>query len=64
MGFVLDERLDAVTWLKKLREHQPPIIGVAQKAQTMLYPVALFDDEFEIVADFLRIAFDEMANHT
>ena len=50
----LDDVFSASVWLKRLREHSPPIMGVTQQDQVLLYPVALFDDEFDVVMDALK----------
>lgn len=54
----LDNMHSAEEWLKKLRQHQPPIMGVVQKDQALLYPVTLMDEEeFELVMNFLRTVY-------
>ncbi|OCG26105.1 L-seryl-tRNA(Sec) selenium transferase [Gilliamella sp. wkB108] len=49
----LNSRLSATTLIERLREHTPPIIGVVQNDQVLLYPVTLSDDELLIVKDCL-----------
>lgn len=39
--------------IKRLRNHNPPIIGVVQQDQVLIYPVTLFDEELTIVKEFL-----------
>lgn len=53
----LGDALASNAWLKKLRDHTPPIMGVTQQDQTLLYPVTLLDDDWEPVLDFLRVAY-------
>ena len=50
----LDDTYSAEDWLKKMRQNQPPLMGVVQKDQALLYPVSLMNDEFEVVVEFLR----------
>lgn len=45
--------LSPTTWLERLREFKPAIIGVTQQEQTLLFPVTLMDDDFEPVERFL-----------
>lgn len=44
----------APSLIKGLRNHQPPIIGVVQQDQVLIYPVTLFDEELTIVQECLR----------
>ncbi|MGL4668660.1 MAG: L-seryl-tRNA(Sec) selenium transferase [Saezia sp.] len=53
----LDGSYNAEEWLKKMRQHQPPIMGVVQKDQALLYPVTLMDEEFEIIMSFLEMIY-------
>lgn len=55
----LDDRFSSQMWLKKLRDHSPPIIGVAHQDKTLLYPVSLLDDDFEPLMVFLEQIFSE-----
>ena len=50
----LDGTYSAEDWLKKMRQHSLPIMGVVQKDQALLYPATLMDDEFDIVAQCLQ----------
>ena len=50
----LDDAYGAEEWLKKMRQHQPPIMAVVQKDQATLYPVSLMGDELDMVCAFLR----------
>lgn len=53
----LNDQFSAEEWLKRMRQHHPPIMGVAQKDQALLYPVTLMDeDEFAVVMGFLSYA--------
>ena len=50
----LDSRVSANTWLERLREHSPAIIGVTQQDETLLFPVTLLDDDFAPIEAFLK----------
>ena len=49
----LGGKTSANTWLERLREYSPAIIGVTQQDETMLFPVTLLDDDFAPVKTFL-----------
>ncbi|OCG06512.1 L-seryl-tRNA(Sec) selenium transferase [Gilliamella sp. wkB178] len=56
----INSNLHTSTLIERLRNNNPPIIGVIQNDQVLLYPVTLSDEELSIVKDYLTILTTEI----